>query len=310
MVRLAITGRRLDTTFLHLVNEAAVHAYNRKPAFRQFLRRCGVSTGQLALCSDQETKRNWLDRILPHLESSESGQITIRNMADALIRQTAFPDLKGWEDSDRKIEMAKQSIADLQEYLTNEKKEETEQKEQAEWRASAELRRQDTLAAAESLQTLRARIDALATDLGTQTAGYAFQDWFYDLCDFFEVESRRPFVTHGRQIDGSVTVDGTTYLVELRFKREQAGGPDIDGLLSRVNSKADNTMGLFVAMAGYNDGAFKTASFAKTPLMLIDYSHLYHILSGAMMLSEVVRRIRRHASQTGEAFLEISRFGG
>ena len=236
--------------------------------------------------------------------------MTIRNMADALARQSTFSDLKGWEDSDRKIATPKQAIADLQEYLTKERKEEAELKKQAEWRAAAEQRRQSTIAAAASLQTLRERIDTLASDLGTQRAGYAFQDWFYDLCDFCEVESRRPFVVDGRQIDGSVTVDGTTYLIELRFKREQAGGPDINGLLSRVNSKADNTMGLFVAMAGYNDGAIRTASFAKTPLLLIDYTHLYHILSGALTLSELVRRIRRHASQTGEAFLEISRFGG
>ena len=38
---------------------------------------------------------------------------------------------------------------------------------------------------------------------------------------FCEVDHRRPYVTEGRQIDGSITVDGTTYLVELKFTAQQ-----------------------------------------------------------------------------------------
>ena len=72
------------------------------------------------------------------------------------------------------------------------------------------------------LSKLNDRLTELSTRLGTQQAGYDFQPWFYDLMDYFEIESRRPYVIVGRQIDGSVTVDGTTYLVELKFTREQA----------------------------------------------------------------------------------------
>lgn len=43
----------------------------------------------------------------------------------------------------------------------------------------------------------------------------------------------------GRQIDGSLTLDGTTYLVELKFTASQANATDIDSLRSKVDDKAD-----------------------------------------------------------------------
>jgi hypothetical protein len=40
---------------------------------------------------------------------------------------------------------------------------------------------------------------------------------------FCDVEHRRPYVAGGRQIDGSITLDGTTYLVELKFTTKKLG---------------------------------------------------------------------------------------
>jgi hypothetical protein len=62
----------------------------------------------------------------------------------------------------------------------------------------------------ETLESLGGRMNELATRLGSQEAGYAFQVWFCDLMDFFEIMNRRPYTSGGRQIDGSVTVSGTT----------------------------------------------------------------------------------------------------
>lgn len=117
-------------------------------------------------------------------------------------------------------------------------------------------------------------------------------------------------MNNGRQIDGSITISGTTYLVELKFTREQAGAPDIDSLMQKVNDKADNTMGIMVSISGYSSVAVTGASGRKTPLLLIDHRHIYFLLAGSAMLGELVDRVRRHASQTGEALLPPEQFGG
>jgi hypothetical protein len=128
--------------------------------------------------------------------------------------------------------------------------------------------------------------------------------------DYFEAISRRPYVADGRQIDGSVTVDGTTYLNELKFTREQASAPDVDVFRRKVESKADNTMGIIVSMSGYSGVALDAASGPKTPLLLLDYSHLYLLLSGVTRFGDLIKRIRRHSSQTGQAYLPVSEFSG
>lgn len=84
---------------------------------------------------------------------------------------------------------------------------------------------------------------------GTQEGGYAFEKWFYELINYFEISARPPYKTGGRQIDGSLTLDGTTYLIETKFTNDQSGAPDIDIFMSKIVKKADNTMGIFVSMA-------------------------------------------------------------
>ncbi len=99
--------------------------------------------------------------------------------------------------------------------------------------------------------------------IGIAEAGYRFQDWFFDVVDFFEITHRRPYMSGGRQIDGSITVEGTTYLTQLKFTREQATSPDVDTFLAKVNDKADNTMGIMISMSGYSSTAIEQASGRK-----------------------------------------------
>lgn len=160
------------------------------------------------------------------------------------------------------------------------------------------------------LQKLIDDFNELSKRLGDQKAGYDFQDWFFRLLDFSEVSNRKPYAHDGRQIDGSLTIAGTTYLIELKFTSSQADATDIDTFYKKVSSKADNTMGIMVSVSGYSQVAKREASGPKTPLLLLDYNHIYLVFSGIMGISDVIDRIRRHASQTGEAFLATSDFSG
>ena len=70
------------------------------------------------------------------------------------------------------------------------------------------------------------------------------------------------------------------------------------------------TMGIMVSISGYSKTAIDEASGDKTPLLLMDHNHLYYILGGVMGIADVINRIRRHASQTGEAYLSVDKFSG
>lgn len=69
-------------------------------------------------------------------------------------------------------------------------------------------------------------------------------------------------------------------------------------------------MGILVSISGYSSVAVKEASGERTPVLLLDHSYIYLVLSGIMGMGEVIDRVRRHASQTGEAYLPALEFSG
>lgn len=301
---------RITPHFIQLVYEAALKSFWRKEALRKFLRECHVAEVHLSSWAHEESKRDFLDRTFAALQKSDRGRAVIYQMAVFLAEQTVFPDLRNWENSATKISEASKAVSDLKAFLGKQSEEIRTEKEKAEAKARACEEKNQIQRAQTDLSKLSSRLNELSLRIGTQQGGYDFQDWFYDFVGYAEIESRRPYVTSGRQIDGSITIEGTTYLAELKFTEGQAGAPDIDVFKSKVESKADNTMGIFLSMSGYSSVAVTEASGRRSVLLLLDASHLYLALTGSIRLPDVIRRVRRHAAQTGESYLAVNQFGG
>jgi hypothetical protein len=298
----------LPARFLELVADAALKSFWRRQALNNFLRRCGIAESFLATWSKDETKRDLLFRLFPRLENDSKGASVINQMAISLIEQSSFPDLENWDDSKDKIKQAQDAVAALRIYVKKRNEQIVDAREQAQARKRAAAIRQEKARERQDLDKLSDRLNELAGHVGDQQAGYDFQEWFFDLVNYFEIVARRPYVTDGRQIDGSVTVDGTTYLLELKFTANQAEAPDIDVFFKKVHEKADNTMGVMVSMSGYSTVAIKEASTSGTPLLLMDYNHIYMVLHSGVTLQDLIMRLRRYCSQTGKAYLHPQDF--
>jgi hypothetical protein len=302
--------KKVNPVILDLIYDALIKCFWRKEALKRFLRSAGIAGNYIAQMDMSESKRTWLDRLFPILTTKDKGPELLLAMARTLASMNHFPDLQSWEDSSTKIEAAKAAVRRLAEAIGAEDEKSAREDAANETKRKAEEKRKAKMREYADLTKLKARMDALATQIGTQQAGYDFQDWFYDLLNYEDIDNRRPYTAEGRQIDGSLTLDGTTYLVELKFEAKQAGAPHIDSLKAKINSKADNTMGIMVPMSGYSFIAMKEASGPKTALLLFDYSHVYMVLEGVSSMKEIIRRVRRHSSQTGQAFLAATDFGG
>lgn len=300
-----ITPRLIELTY-----EAALKSYWRKSALRKFIRASNVAENFINSWSADESKREFLDRLFPKLQSTDKGKAVIYEMARDLSEYTTFPDLRNWEDSDEKIQQAHRAVQELKQYLKKQNEEINSEKEKKEAKETARKDKEKIQRSLTDLSKLKQIFEALHSKIGTQNAGYEFEEWFYNLLDFSEITNRKPYTSDGRQIDGALTFEGTTYLVELKFTRNQSGAPDIDSLKAKVNKMADNTMGIMVSVAGYSHIAISDASGSKTTIMLLDASHLYLCLTGVLKLEDIISRIRRHASQTGEAYLLAANFSG
>lgn len=260
--------------------------------------------------TEDESKREFLDRLFHKLQSSDKGKAVIFEMARSLSEQSTFPDLRNWEDSAEKIQQAHKAVQELKQYLKKQNEEITSEKEKKKAQERARNERGKIQRSLTDISKLQKNLDALHSKVGTQDGGYEFEKWFYELLDYSEITNRKPYKSDGRQIDGSLTLEGTTYLIELKFTGQQSGATDIDSLKAKINKMADNTMGIIVSISGYSSVAINDASGSKTTLMLLDASHLYLFLSGALKFEDIVSRVRRHASQTGEAYLPVAKFNG
>jgi len=298
---------RLPPHFVELVQDALLKSYWRRKTFRNALRRNGVSETFLATWSEDESKRDLLSRLVPILEAAEKGPSVIKQLAVHLADQVSFPDLTGWPDETEKIRAARAAVSALKTYIERERSAAEIQRARAAIREEADRQRQANIKSKQDLEKLHARIVDLHSLTGSQEGGYRFEEWFFDLVMFFDIDCRRPYKVGGRQIDGSLTIDGTTYLVELKFTNALTDVAEIDTFMTKVTTKADNTMGLFVTMSGYTQVAIAEASKPRTPLLLIDSTHIFSVLQGLWELPELVGRLRQHASQTSEAYLPGSR---
>lgn len=303
-------AKKVNPKLEPLIYEALLKSFWRKEALKRFLRASHISANFVSQLDMNETKRAWLDRLFPLLASANKGPELLMDMARGLAAMTEFPDLMNMEDSEVKLHQARAAVAALAKALGAEKEQAAKERDEQDTRIKAKQMREAAIREREDLEKLKTRMYKLAMAIGTQQGGYDFEVWFYDFLDYEEIENRRPYKVEGRQIDGSLTLDGTTYLVELKFEASQAGATDIDSLKAKINSKADNTMGVMIAMSGYSSVAIKEASGPKTAILLFDASHIMMTLEGLGNFKDCIKRVRRHSSQTGYAYLPTAEFGG
>ncbi len=306
-------NKRLTPYFIALTQDACLCAFWRKDSLRLFLAQNGIKENFLSTWGKDETKAGFLRRLFTKLVAANDslGNKAVFKISESLVEMKSFPDLSGWPDSDEKISTAYRAVEKLKpEYnkiiseLDNIKIKEEKQKK-------AQEERERNLYSSQTLEKFQHRLIELIKGLGSQQAGYDFEKWFYEFAVFHDIPSSTPYKDkNGRQIDGSITIDGTTFLIEAKFTRSPVGSQEIDIFESKVRRKADNTMGLLVSINGFLPEAIKTASCDRTMLILMDGRHFFNVIfTGRMNLREVIQNISIHASRTGSSYLPVEDFG-
>jgi hypothetical protein len=302
-------SKKLSPAFAELTQDALLKVFWFKPSLRLFLQQHNITDIALAQWHSDQSKREFVAWLWPKLLKTEKGQNAILAMARSVAEMRHFPDLERKEDTKIRIPEARQAVTRLYEAVQSVNETIHETHEAARRRKAAQEEIASRLAAQQSIEKLQSRLTEITPQLGTQAGGYAFERWFYDLAVFFELDARPGYQANGRQIDGALTIEGTTFLTETKFTAEPIGAPDVDVFMAKIESKADNTMGLLISLSGFTSGAIAAASKERTPMLLFDHTHLFSlILRGVMTLPQVISRVKRHASQTGSSYLPVGDF--
>ena len=106
-------AKRLAASFVVLVFEATLKSFWRRKALSRFLRQSGVAESFLGMWSTDESKRDFLDRLFAELPDAPNGQAALIKIARDLAQQDSFPDLTGWEESQRMMKEAREAVSAL-----------------------------------------------------------------------------------------------------------------------------------------------------------------------------------------------------
>ena len=304
-------SKKLTSYFISLVQDACLKSFWRKRALASFLKKNHISDRFIKPLYQGATKAEVLSNIFDQLlqEQDSRHQNVIIEIARELVAMRTFPDLEGWEDTQTKIKAAKQAVSELR--IEYEKLEanfiDTGDEEK---RAAAKLKREKVVNFETRFDDFRKRLYDLAQRVGEQKAGYDFEEWIYEFASFNDIVARPSYRDKSnRQIDGALQIESDSLILEVKCTSCLTPVEEIDSFKAKINTKADNTLGLMVSMSGYTPGAIDGASGARSPVILIDGSHLFNIvMTRQMTFKELICRVKRNAAQTGRAYLPVSDF--
>jgi small-conductance mechanosensitive channel len=114
---LADLAEKITPRLIELTYEAVLKSYWRRNALRKFLIASHVATVYVDSWLEDESKRDLLDRLFAKLQVIDKGKAVIFQMSRSLSEQSTFPDLRGWEDSQQKIQEAHKAVQELKSYL-------------------------------------------------------------------------------------------------------------------------------------------------------------------------------------------------
>ena len=141
-----------------------------------------------------------------------------------------------------------------------------------------------------------------------QRRGYLLEKMIKELFDLFDLDPKASFKVLGEQIDGAFTFDNTDYLLEAKWEKSPLSLEPLYAFSMKVKNKLDNTLGLFIAINGFSAEAITKLSGGNCNIILMDGSDLMAVLEQQIKLPELLLRKRRHAAQTGNAFLTFRDF--
>ena len=249
------------------------------------------------------TKREIADAVISRLVADEAAyqQTTLDLMLD-IAGMSRFPDIERIEDDadrDRLLRGANDAVGQLR-VLT------APYREEAEARARVAAAKASDVAKithfADDLEALRMRYLELSSSADPHQRGKDLEVLLTDLFSLFDMQPRLDYRLPHEQIDGSLSFDTDDYIVEARWRSKKAEPEDLDKLKAKVERKGRNTLGLFVSIEGFTEGALALYS-RGSPFVVFNGDDIYLVLDGSIRLDDLLRAKKRHVNDSGECFI-------
>lgn len=244
----------------------------------------------------------FVDRLVR--EQDEHQDVLLGLLVDVASMEE-FPGLRKADDPAGRFAAAREAVARLQAVVQPYEKALMEQQANRERFDAAKREADERRATSQRLDHLKARyFEILAME--PVPRGYALEKLLVDVFDAFDLDPRGAFRVVGEQIDGGFAFGGEYFLLEGKWKQDPTARDELDIFTAKVQRRGENTLGLFLAINGFEPTAVQLHSGSRSPIVLMDGADLYSVLDERIDLRELLRLKRREASTTGRVLLTAS----
>lgn len=258
----------------------------------------------MSLWDNNLTKAECVDILLNYmLKNRAEYEVEIQKLIVETHSFNDFSHLASLEDGFAKVRDAEAALKALKNYAQFFQEAKTNLEDYEKRKLTAEKSTETKNIFTSTLASASEDFKALWSSADAQARGYKLEKILVDLFKLFGLDPRASFRLIGEQVDGAFTFDGTDYLIEAKWQKLPVSAADLDVFSQKVDRKLKNTLGLLVSINGFQNEGIESHSYGIKRILLMDGMHLTSILEGRIRLDEILLRMRRHASETGQLYL-------
>lgn len=305
---MSVTEKKIAVHTLLALKEALTSVFWTKKDLRQFIE---LTLDNPLIVStidwNENTKFESVSQLIDRMaKRQDMFQKDLLKLIQEVTNFEDFTHLNYWDDGEKKIKKAKESVAKLRNQTKGyfETIEELKKTEKA--RTENQTKIKDSINYQQLLTELKNRFFEIASNVNHQQRGHQLEKFLNDLFIFFDLDPKGSFKIVGEQIDGFFTFDNTDYLLEAKWQKAQINAQDLYGFGGKIQGKFKNACGLYVSLEGYSSECTKTQSPAVNAIILMDGMCLMQVLDGRIKLNDMLYLKRRHSAQTGEIFYRVT----
>ncbi|MFF5040130.1 restriction endonuclease [Streptomyces nigra] len=253
------------------------------------------------------TKRETAGELVDLLRANEARylDVTVALMLD-IAGMDRFPNLERQVDGAEKVALAEGAVAELRRWTGKQQEIIREHEEHAASIAESAKQAQAIRAFTEAHEDLKQRFLVMHSATDKHQRGRDFEGFINEVFDLYDLEPRASYSLEYEQIDGAFSLDTDHYVLEAKWWAERIGRPLLDIFKAKIELKGKNTLGLYVSMSGFTSDALDVYAYS-TPFITMDGGDFMAVLEQRIRLDELMRRKKRHASETGHCYLPVSK---
>ena len=215
----------------------------------------------------------------------------------AVSDMSDFSHLKKWEDADKKIKKAQESVEALRLHTKGYFAIIEEQKEAETRKITYQNKIQKAQFFQSELEKLKIDFNRMsASSASPQKRGYEFEQFLNSLFNLFDLDPKCSYKISGEQIDGAFTHDNQDYLIEAKWEAKAMPKSALHAFSGKVKDKLTTTLGLFISISGFADECIRREN---SNIILMDYQDIIMVIENRIDLKQLIYLKRKHASQTG-----------